>query len=228
VTINGMVVRLAHSSASSGVFLGHVAGASASDPAVADAFRHVLRPGMVALDCGAHIGEYTLLFADLVGPDGAVHAFEPDPRIFEYLRWNVDRNRLANATVNRVALSSSSGQAEYAMCADATCSALVEFGGDDDGAETVDVATTSLDAYAAEHGLERVDAVKIDVEGAEAAVLAGAAEILMRMRPALVFVECHTAGVEAEVRGTLELAGYVLDSSPPERMHSLVFARPGT
>jgi FkbM family methyltransferase len=227
MNVGGMTMRLAHSSASSGVFLGQTSGMGASDPEIAAAFREVLRPGMVALDCGAHIGEYSLLFSRLVGPGGAVHAFEPDPRVFEFLKWNVERNGLTNVTANMLALSSSGGRADYALHPDATCSALAEFDGDGaGGVETVEVSTTSLDAYAPEHGLERVDAVKIDVEGAEGAVLEGAARILERMRPVLVFVECHTAAAGSDVRRALERAGYELDPSPPQRMHDHVLARP--
>jgi FkbM family methyltransferase len=226
VTVDGAVIRLTDSSASSGIFLGHGSGKGASDPEVADAFRTMLRPGMVVFDCGAHVGEYTLMFSRLVGPDGAVYAFEPDPRVFEMLEWNVRSNAMTNVTTAQAALSSASGRAEYAVHPDATCSSLAEFGDARGDVEIVDVPTTSLDDYAHEQGLVRVDALKIDVEGAEGAVLAGAAGLLADKRPALVFVECHSAAAEEEVRGTLEAAGYAIDPNPAARLHTHILARP--
>jgi len=83
-----MKIRLSNSSASSGIYLND----SFSDKSIAEKFIRFLKPGMVAVDCGAHIGEYTLLFAHLVGSEGKVIAFEPDPRSFEILIENVSVN----------------------------------------------------------------------------------------------------------------------------------------
>src|SRR5205823_143519 len=58
----------------------------------------ILRPGMVFLDIGANIGQYTLLASQRVGPVGDVHAFEPHPTLFDVLVRNVDRNRCRNVT----------------------------------------------------------------------------------------------------------------------------------
>lgn len=221
VVVANMSIRLAPTSASSGIYLGD----GSSDASVAQPFQEYLRSGMVAFDCGAHIGEYTLMFARLVGAEGEVHAFEPDPRLAPYLDLNVRRNGLTNVRVNNLALSDRSDREAFAMQPDGTTSSLVRCGSGV-GNTTVDVATTTLDEYMKENAVARVDAIKIDVEGAEALVLAGARAMLGELRPALVFVECHNPSVEVDVRLALEAAGYRIDTPDRERLHGHLVARP--
>ena len=54
-----------------------------SEPEVTEFVKHVLRPGMIFVDVGAHLGEHALLAAKIVGHQGHVHAFEPRPDVFE-------------------------------------------------------------------------------------------------------------------------------------------------
>ncbi len=68
-----------------------------------------LRPGMVFVDIGAHIGYYTVLASSLVGSTGKVFAFEPDPRNFAFLQKNVVENRCQNVLTNQKAVAALSG-----------------------------------------------------------------------------------------------------------------------
>ena len=52
-------------------------------------FKNIIKPGMRVLDLGANIGFYTVLFSKLVGENGKVFAFEPDPKNFKYLEGNI-------------------------------------------------------------------------------------------------------------------------------------------
>lgn len=72
-----------------------------------------VRPGMVAFDIGAHVGFYTLLLAELVGPAGQVIAFEPAPLNIHYLREHIRLNRFANVTVIEAAVADSGGFARF-------------------------------------------------------------------------------------------------------------------
>ncbi len=63
-----------------------------------------LRPGMTFIDVGAHIGEYTLLAAKLVGDAGQVHAFEPQPSLFPLLQDGIQLNEFSHVTANQLAL----------------------------------------------------------------------------------------------------------------------------
>lgn len=144
-----------------------------------------LHPGGVALDVGANIGIFTVLMAERVGSTGRVHAFEPDPRNFALLAENIERNSLG-ASASQVAVSDSSGTIGLAPEEDA---AFTHLAGPmaPGGPAVLEVPMTSIDEYAIE--MERLDLVKVDVEGGESAVLSGAGATLRRLRPALL-VEC--------------------------------------
>lgn len=208
----GSSIRLAHSSASYGIYL----NGGASDDSIAQLFRDYLEPNMVAFDCGAHIGEYTIQFSQLVGSEGQVHAFEPDPRMYVYLTANVAQNRLLNAVVNRVGLGNQEGTASFLLQHDATTSSLSRYA-ERSGIGEVQIRTTTLDGYVRSRGLQRVDALKIDVEGAEAELVDGARELLSKFRPGLVFVECDRHGNVAAVVTTLQAAGYEVESKHDAR-----------
>ena len=81
--------------------------------------RHV-RPGMTVLDIGANLGYFTLLLADLVGPEGRVLAFEPNPEMAGRLRKSVAINGFAGrATVHQTALAGEAGEMLFEVDADA-------------------------------------------------------------------------------------------------------------
>lgn len=149
-----------------------------------------IQPGMIAFDVGANIGLYALLFAKCVGPAGRVHAFEPEPENFRRLTVNLAINRFENVTANPSAVFASSQAVTLNIYPDAFHSwhslgrpALPdpERPGEIVRPETqLIVPAVSLDDYCAEHGVERIDFLKIDVEGAELDVLRGARGLLAR------------------------------------------------
>ncbi len=197
----GTTIRLGPSSASYGIYLND----GFSDRDTANLFLEFLKPGMVAIDCDAHIGEYTVLFAVLVGPEGEVHAFEPDPRVFAILQDNITRNSLRNVWAHDKALGEVEGKAKFCLAEDPTASSFPQFASQI--GKDVEVVITTLDAYTEEQGLSRVDAVKIDVEGAEGAVLAGARRVLTELWPGLIVIECHSEN-PIPLAKHLEIYGY--------------------
>src|SRR5512138_2867115 len=70
------------------------------EPEETEAVLRSVKSGMVVVDIGANIGYYTLLFARLVGPQGRVIAFEPDPATFALLKKNVDSNQHRNVELH--------------------------------------------------------------------------------------------------------------------------------
>jgi FkbM family methyltransferase len=168
------------------------------EPGVADAFRRVVTPGDTVLDIGAHMGLYTVLSAKLTGAGGAVWAFEPDPVSREILGRNVDLNQLSNVTIMPVAISSGSGQVSLTAGRFGRSGSTIGHGPTPNpGLRTLEVSTTSLDAFVAEHGLSP-DVAKVDVEGAEGLVLAGGTEAFARMRA--VILELHPEKLELSFR----------------------------
>jgi FkbM family methyltransferase len=166
----------------------------------------VVGPGDVCLDVGAEFGLYTHVLADLVGPTGAVHAFEPQAGAHRWLSLGVRASGPSWVHLHRLALGSGTGAATLSVPRRRGLPvhgrAFVTAGARDEGpnAEFADrrhesVALTTLDVVVADLGLDDVALVKVDVEGAEGAVLDGAETVLARHRPHLLLEieDRHTA-----------------------------------
>jgi FkbM family methyltransferase len=178
-----------------------------------------LTEGMVIIDIGAHMGMYTLTASKLVGASGVVLALEPSTREFQRLTFHVTLNDLRNVRCLQIAASSSSGEAMLKIGSEWNSghNTFGEFFN-----ESVEmlreerVPMQTVDALIAGQGIERVDLIKIDVEGHEFQVLAGAVETISRFRPRIlieVFEETlrrQGACVEA-VLGFLTAHGYALN-----------------
>jgi FkbM family methyltransferase len=149
----------------------------------------VLRPGMVFVDVGANDGYYTLFAAHRVGRSGRVLSVEPSTRERANLERNIARNGLTNITVIPVALGATCGTAELrlAQSAHSGHNTLGRFANDSVQAESVEqVDVRTLDSLTRDVALDRIDVMKIDVEGAEANVIAGARAVLAATRPLIV------------------------------------------
>jgi FkbM family methyltransferase len=181
--------------------------------------RRWLRPGHTFVDVGANWGYFALIGAERVGPAGRVLALEPDARMYDLLRANLERNRLHWALPLPAAAAEGAGTARLAVWPDGTGNrgvSSLELDG-----TGVEVQTVALDSLLDEHGLDRVDLVKIDVEGAEARVLRGMTDGLSRGRYRRILLELHPGIVPGIVAQTSELlraaglSGYRVDHSPP-------------
>ena len=170
--------------------------------------------GMCVVDVGANAGVFTLLAASLVGPGGAVHAFEPSPRDRERLVANLAINGLTHAHVHPQALGRVTGKAMLAV-AGAEHPGHNTIGGFAYGADapaySLEVDVTRLDEFAETEKLTRLDLLKIDVEGSETAVLQGARESLRRFRPAIL-VEAYDPALRQLGTSAAELLQLLRDS----------------
>jgi FkbM family methyltransferase len=143
----------------------------------------LLRPGDVAVDVGANIGCHSLAFAEVVGPAGRVLAFEPEPRNVRLLRANAELNGLA-IEVHPVALSDAAGRLTlHLVPGNAGAHAIGPPARAGDGTGTVEVEATTLDDALAALGGRKVRLLKMDVEGYEWRVVAGARRVLRQHRP---------------------------------------------
>ena len=153
-------------------------------------------PGMTALDVGANKGLTTVAIARKVGAGGRVYAFEPVPEYYRSLQANLSRNGISNAKAYRCALGDRIGRTDYYK--DGGGSGIVP----QDGSEKLSVEVTTLDAFAEQEGLSRIDLISMDAEGSELLVLKGGERALQSGR-LKVFCEIH--------RGRLEALGQSLD-----------------
>lgn len=155
-----------------------------------------VRPGCVAYDIGAHAGFFSLLMSRLAGPAGRVIAFDPVPENVARLRANADANDLANIEAYTLAISDRAGEAQFSMHASSLEGALSDSAADTTGATTT-VRTITIDELVRD-GMPAPDLMKIDVEGAEGAVLRGARRTVGVHMPAIV-IEIHTVEAAREV-----------------------------
>jgi len=166
-----------------------------------EVFRQCLGPGNVALDIGANLGAHTLPLAQLVGPSGAVFAFEPQRVLFQILCGNVALNDIGNVRALPFALGRSAGSIKVPAL---DYAGINNFGGIPLGTEHgEDVTVIALDQL----GLAQVKLIKIDVEGMELDVLGGAGATLARCRPVL-YVENDRADKAEALVARLQQEGY--------------------
>jgi FkbM family methyltransferase len=152
----------------------HIAVNGWYEPEMIEAVRRSLTPKTVFFDVGAHIGQYSLMAAQLCRE---VHAFEAHHPTAEALRHNVTSNGLANVTVNGCAVCDHLGTATFHESSADNPGASSLYG----EGRSVEVGTITLDSYCANLALDNKPIVlKIDVEGAELSVLRGAENLLAR------------------------------------------------
>jgi len=154
--------------------------------------KNEISPGDVVIDIGGHIGYFTLIFAKLVGSEGKVFTFEPEPTNFEILRKNVEMNCYQNVVLEQKAVSDKNG----------TCELFV--GQSSSGANRIYqpkktktqkfrpsiASTVRLDDYFANSDLtNKIKFIKMDVEGAELLALRGMRNILQSNKTLTIFTE---------------------------------------
>jgi len=143
-------------------------------------------PGEVFVDAGANCGVYTTAAAHCVGPTGKVLAFEPGEGSLAMLKRNVALNCFSHVRVFPLALSDTAGIARlYAHDHGASSFTL---GRTKEGERlSFTIETITLDAVLAREAIDRVDVIKMDVEGAEELILRGATALFERCRPRVIF-----------------------------------------
>lgn len=145
--------------------------------------KHLVKPGAVMLDVGANIGYFSLLCAKWMGGEGVVHSFEPFPSTVARFERNLDLNPSLRGMVriHKLALSDFIGTAGMSEpnSGNSGCNYLSS-----EAAGAVNV--TTLDSFVESQPLQRIDLIKIDVEGSEVALLHGAERSIERFRPVLM------------------------------------------
>lgn len=158
------------------------------------------------IDCGvSDMVSAQELFAEQVGARGRVYGFEP-------IRWMADKARAQLAgfcqyNLVSAGLADNDGEAEFASLRDSSHI------GAQSGAATEICSLRSIDSFAREHELERIDCIKLDIEGAELAALHGASSVIRRDLPRLVICLYHKPA------DLYEIPLYIHDLDPRYEMH---------
>lgn len=181
------------------------------EPELSSIARSILRPGDVVIDAGSNFGWYATLFAQAVQPGGRVHAFEPVAETHARLSRNVQLNDMQQVvTAHNCALGSTNGHVSMSTETD---SAFAFATPTDKALNSVPLLV--LDEVVEEH-ISSIALVKVDVEGFEEQVLAGAAAILTSSNPPVLQIELFDSMLEragssrASVMKLLTSAGYEL------------------
>lgn len=193
---------------------------------IADLFNTILKPGMTILDVGANSGEVTLLAAKRVGLQGRVFAFEPIDSIARQLAHHVQINNLTQVNIEPYALGNINNETIpiYASCGQEVKDANNGLGsiyGNEGETPLQQIQMTTLDTWLqARPGIQRIDLIKIDIEGAELPCLHGARECLRLFKPHLIveiqdFTSARAGYKSSDILDFLSGFGYVFHKIGP-------------
>lgn len=192
---------------------------------ILDCWTEAAESAKVIFDVGANAGIFSLA-ALAVRPDAIVHAFEPTPEIAAGLRTTAALNGLDRLNVHQTAVAARSGHAALRRFRGelGTNEGMNFISSTADGATSEIVPTVSLDRFCAEYAIDRIDLLKIDIQGNEHQALTGAVGLLGDSRIGTIFTELnwgcrtgHECSASEAIR-ILEEAGYRF-SKPGSPLH---------
>lgn len=180
-------------------------------------FKKNIKERDTVVDLGANIGYFTLLAAKLVGPEGKVYAFEPEPKNFSYLKKNVEINSYSQVSINQKAVSNKNGKTQLYICSyDTGHHTINKYDGIDAYSrgrfteeKAIEIETVTLDSFL-EGKTNHVDVIKMDVEGAEMLALLGMDKTLRKNDKIKMFIEFFPLLIEK------------MGSSPEKFIHKLL------
>ncbi|MGE5203998.1 MAG: FkbM family methyltransferase [Chlamydiota bacterium] len=203
------------------------------EPGVQALLARLLRPGCVAYDVGSYLGFFALGMARRLGPTGRVIAFEPDPENAARLEEHIARNRMQSQiqVVEAAAWRALGGNTiAYRRGSKVRSQGGVEAEGLRPvlaSGERILVRSISLDEFIA-GGNPAPQLLKIDVEGGESAVLAGAERLITDGRPVII-CEIHHAEAARWIEEWLSARDYRMDwLIPPEKFPRRLLAEPAS
>ncbi len=196
-----------------------------TDPKITWICKQILRPGDTVLDIGANNGHNSIYSRQLVGANGIVHAFEPQPFMVDLIYKSLEKNGYSNVVVHNIALGdkkeskdlwvpdSNSGEGTFCKV-------------DSREGQTVPVLVENATEYLAQLNLHPIRLVKIDVEGFEADIIKGASEFFETNRPDAILFELNDysiAFLEQPVVNMLSKLGYQFFDIPKSKFRMRLY-----
>lgn len=179
--------------------------------------KHELKTGQTVIDCGPGEGDFTLYAAKAVGGSGKVIAFEPDPIIFDELKSNIELNELNNVILVKKGLWSENTVLKFMTARNITRSFVFN----DEGGKVIEVPVVTLDSELNKLGIDKVDFIKMDAEGAELEAVNGASQFLTRNKVDLAIASYHILNGEKtcfKLEKILSEMGYKTETAYPEHL----------
>ena len=178
------------------------------DPEERDILRSKLRPGCTFLDIGANIGAYALSVAAFAGPGARILAIEPQPDVFDRLTYNIAQNPFGTVKALACAVADKAGELTLFVDPRNRGESSLKIVGTNEGAQ-IRVPALPLLELARSEGIDRIDAMKLDVEGAEDLILEPfLREAPVSLHPRLLIVENGTDQWQIDLPALLEQHGY--------------------
>jgi FkbM family methyltransferase len=144
-----------------------------------------IKKGDAVIDIGANIGYYTLIFANLVGREGKVFAFEPSPDNFSLLQKNIEINGYQNVKLEQMAVSNKSGKTKLYLTSNPADNRIYDL---HDNSNSVEVVTIKMDDYFSNYN-GKIDFIKMDIQGAEWAAIEGMPLLLEKNKNIKILTE---------------------------------------
>lgn len=174
-------------------------------------FLELVKPGMTVVDIGVNKGYYSLLAAKIMHDRGTVLSFEPDPVNCGWIKKSIEINGYQSVKLFQKALSNVRGTHEFYRGKKSGWGSLF-FSASDSVPETdpITVETHTLDDVLDEEGIDAVDVIKMDVQGADLLVLQGAKETLTKSKnlSLIMDVDVKTREDKESLFGLLKDAGF--------------------
>ncbi len=150
----------------------------------------LLKPGQVFIDVGCNKGDFSLLAAKIIGKDGSVLAFEPEPDNCQWIEKSIKLNNYGSIKLFQLALADKNEDAQLYLGEKSGWHSLISSHGNT-RKSTIEVKKRTLDSILEEVGDYHVDMIKIDVEGAEMEVLKGASKMFDNNPKLTVLLDLH-------------------------------------
>ena len=177
------------------------------EPTSLDLILKRLNPGDNVIDIGAHIGLYSLPMSEVVGPEGTVIAFEPNPNNVTLLNWNVEVNECKNIKVEEQALRNESSVSDLLLSGINTGDHRFYGNG---YVETIPVMCTTLDNYLRDSDI-KVNAIKMDIQGGEGEALYGMKQVLLDNPDIFILWELSPEQLTNAKTDPLEVLNYLTE-----------------
>lgn len=161
------------------------------EPATVKVLKRLVKSGDTVLDIGANVGYIALEMAKRVGSSGKVFAFEPDEKNFNLLKRNLELNPDCNIEPIARAVSETNAPIRlYKSMVDFNNSAHSTLPSEKHSTDFIEIPTTTIDRFVQENDIQKIDVIKIDIEGAEMSAFKGMRQTLSRFRPIVLSELC--------------------------------------